>query len=84
MVRIPRGLKNLWAGIMIAALIPVLLFRIIGFAIGLFARRRWTRITFRRRLLHAGLSPKEADELTTRFHPPIALRQLYRYRHRHS
>ncbi len=62
-----RGLKNLWAGIVIAFLFPILVGRIIGCAIGLVWTRRQTRSTFQRSLLRAGLTPDEAISLAGQF-----------------
>ena len=77
-----RGLRNLWAGIVIAVLIPTLVCRIIGSVLGLLWTRRRTRATFRRSLLRAGMTADEADALTIRYSARISLRELLRQRHR--
>ncbi len=77
-----KGLRNLWAGIVIAVLFPILVCRIIGFTIDLVWTRRRTRWTFRRSLLRAGLTVDEADSLTSRYHARISFRELLRQRHR--
>jgi len=77
-----KGLKNLWAGIAIAVLLPILVCRIIGFAIDLVWTRRRTRSMFRRSLLRAGLTVDEADSLTSRYYARISFRELLRQRHR--
>ncbi|MCK5585873.1 hypothetical protein KAJ02_07355 [Candidatus Bipolaricaulota bacterium] len=76
------GLKNLWAGIVIAVLFPVLVCRIIGFAIGLMWTRRRTRSAFRRSLLRAGLTAEEAESLAGHHQARISFRELLRNRHR--
>ena len=75
-------LSKIWAGFVIAILIPVLLFRIIGTVFGLLWTRWVTRSTFRRSLLRAGLTPDEADALTERYNARITLRELLHQRHR--
>lgn len=77
-----RELKNLWAGIVIGVLFPILVGRIIGCAIGLVWTRRQTRSTFQRSLLRAGLTPNEADSLAGCYHVGISFRKLLRHRHR--
>lgn len=77
-----RGLKNLWAGIVIAFLLPILIGRITGSVIGLVWTRRRTRSTFRCSLLRAGMTADEADSLAGRYHGRISFRELLRQRHR--
>jgi len=77
-----RRLQNLWAGIVIAVLVPILVCRVIGAITGLIWTRRRTRSTFRRSLLNAGMSADEADALTIRYHTRISFRELLRQRHR--
>ncbi|MCK4570319.1 hypothetical protein KAT84_00070 [Candidatus Bipolaricaulota bacterium] len=67
---------------MIAILIPILVFRILGTVISLLWTRRRTRSSFRRSLLRAGLTADEADSLTVRYHARISFLELLRQRHR--
>jgi hypothetical protein len=75
-------LGKIWAGFVIAILVPILLFRILGAVIVLLWTRWFTRSTFRRSLLRAGLTADEADALTERYNVRITLRELFRQRHR--
>ena len=77
-----RSLGKLWAGIVIAVLIPILLFRILGTVLGVVWTRWRTRETFRRSLLRAGLTDEEADALVDRYNVKITLREMLRQRHR--
>ncbi|MBU1049855.1 hypothetical protein KKG90_07530 [Candidatus Bipolaricaulota bacterium] len=74
--------RRLWAGIVIAIVVPILLFRILGVVFG-FVWTRWrTRGTFRRSLIRAGLSADEADSLADRYNVRIPLCEMLRQRHR--
>ena len=77
-----RGLKNLWAGIVIAVLLPILIGRITRSVIGLAWTRRRTRSMFRRSLLRTGMTVDQADSLAGRYHARISFRELLRQRHR--
>jgi hypothetical protein len=71
-----------WAGLVIAFLVPVLVCRVVGGVLRLIGARRRTRMTFRRSLLKAGLTQQEADSLTIRYNPKVPLRDLLRLRGR--
>jgi hypothetical protein len=77
-----RSLGKLWAGIVIAVLVPILVFRILGTVIGLLWTRWRTRWTFHRSLMRAGLTEEEADTLTDRYNVRITLREIIHQRHR--
>jgi hypothetical protein len=75
-----RHLKNVWAGIVIAVLVPVLVWRLVSLLFGMIWRRRRTRETFRSSLLRAGLSRDEAEQLTDRYHARITVREIMQQR----
>lgn len=79
-----RRLTKIWAGFVIAALVPVLACRVSGFVIGAILRRRYSRRTFYRSLRKAGLSERDANRLTERYHAKITLRELLAYRSHHT
>ncbi len=72
--------RRLWAGIVIAILIPILLFRIMGSVFGLIWARRRNRGTFYRALMRAGLAEDDADTLTDRYNASIRWRDLLHHR----
>jgi len=76
-----KWLQHIWAGIVIAVLIPCLLARLTAVGVGLVWSRRRTRRAFHRRLVRAGLSEAEADALTARYHARFPLAELARLRH---
>jgi len=71
-----RLLRKLWAGMAIAVFVPVLVCRVVGVACGFMWRRRRTRTTFYDTLRKAGLSEREASELTARYHAKLRIREL--------
>jgi len=75
-----KWLEYAWSGIVIAILVPCLIARILGVLAGLVWRRRRTRSVFYDRLRQAGLSEREAIELTAGYHPRISLRELVSFR----
>jgi len=81
-----RWIRNLSAGIVIAFRLVRLIGRMAALLGGLMWARRRHRSTFRRSLLHSGLSEEEAESLTSRYHAKVSLRELLRFRasFRHS
>jgi hypothetical protein len=76
-----RTVRNVGAGIVIAALIPVLIGRIVGVLLGLIPRAHWSRWRYRRALTRSGLTREEVEELLPLYDPRIpSLRQIFRYR----
>ncbi|MFC2095491.1 hypothetical protein ACFLSW_03525 [Candidatus Bipolaricaulota bacterium] len=77
-----RGLRNVWARIVVAVLVPILVCRVVGAAIGIVWTRRRTCSTFHRSLLRSGLTTDEADSLATQYNTRISFRELLNLRHR--
>jgi len=76
-----RTLRNVWAGIVIALLIPLLIGRIVGVLLGMIPRARWARWRYQRALVRSGLSREEVEELLPLYDPRIPpLRQLLHQR----
>ncbi len=76
-----RIVRNVWAGIVIAALIPVLIGRIVGVVLGFLPRAHWARWRYRRALSRSGLSAEEVEELLPLYDPRFPpLRQILRHR----
>lgn len=76
-----RTVRNVWAGIVIAVLLPVLIGRIVGVVLGFLPRAHWARWRYRRALTRSGLSSEEVEELLPLYDPRIPpLREILRYR----